>query len=393
MKKYLGIFVFLSAITIFVFQILPARANREHLDWKIAIILKAINLYSPNYKEMEPEEVRRRINNGIVKSQIRKPKVYHIDNIIADQNQTRIPLRIYYPRPVPPLGHLDSLPPVIVFYHGGGFLQGSLDTHDNVCRRLVRESRAIVVSVDYRLAPENPFPAAVVDAYNSFLWVSEHIHQIGGDPENLIVAGDSAGGNLAAVVTHLARDKNGPKISLQILIYPAVDLTGSQMSHSYARYGEGYFLTLDKLMWLRSLYVPQKEDQISPLASPILSKNFANLPPAIIIGAGFDPLRDQGADYAHKLQDAGVSVQYYLYPDVIHGFVNMGFLNQSRDAIRKISASVYPKPSSITRLSSQVTVFPLFFRENNWPIISQIESENPFSGVPHRIPQNSHCPP
>lgn len=338
-RKYIIFIIILGTTSVFALRVNAWRNTGDgKLDWKVAVILKIINRYSPSYQKYKPAEIRKRINKGIIKSNFRTITLPKVENIQIPGKAGSIGARIYYPQKPDVIKQQKKR--MIVYYHGGGFLQGNLDTHDNVCRSMAKKSDSIVFSVDYRLAPENPFPAAVEDAYSALLWAAKNAKSIGANPQKIIVAGDSAGGNLAAVVTHMARDRHGPKIALQILMYPAVDLASEKMTESYEKFGQGYFLTEERLRHLRSYYIPNENDRKKTYASPLLAKNFSNLPPAVIIGAKFDPLRDQGMAYAEKLKAAGVPVHYYLYKDVIHGFVNMGFLQQSKDAINKMADAV-----------------------------------------------------
>ncbi|AXQ28309.1 alpha/beta hydrolase [Solimonas sp. K1W22B-7] len=225
----------------------------------------------------------------------------------------RLRLRIYRPSEAKKL-------PVTVFYHGGGFVGCTLDTHDNVCRCLAKRAETVVVSVDYRRAPEAPFPAAVEDALAALRWVHEHAADIGGDATRLAVAGDSAGGNLSAVVSQWVRD-SGPKISHQLLIYPATDFaaeTESRRSRS-----EGYFLTAGLMRWFGDQYTPDTSVRNDPRVSPLRATDFRGLPPATVLVAGYDPLYDEGLAYAARLREAGVAVEVLDYPGQIHGFINM----------------------------------------------------------------------
>jgi acetyl esterase len=212
----------------------------------------------------------------------------------------------------------DDLP-VLVWYHGGGFTIGDLETADATCRQLATRGGCVVVSADYRLAPEHPFPAAVDDGWDVLTWVGQHGADIGGDTSRLAVGGDSAGGNVAAVVTHLTRDRGGPALALQVLVYPWTDL---RMGHpSVEENADGYLLTRDTLAWFRNHYVGANEaDVLNPLASPLLAEDLSGLPPALIITAEFDPLRDEGEEYGRRLEQAGVPVKVHRYDGMIHGF-------------------------------------------------------------------------
>ena len=216
----------------------------------------------------------------------------------------------------------DSTPPrpLIVYYHGGGWVVGGLDTHDATCRYLADETRAAVLAVDYRLAPEHRFPAAVEDAVAAFDWVAREASSLDCDPWRIAVAGDSAGGNLAAVVAQLTTRTGGPKPKVQLLIYPVTDL--STKHPSYRLFSEGFFLTEAEMDWYRRHYLPNEETARDPRASPLLAADLSGLPPAIIMTAGFDVLRDEGEAYAHRLQDAGVRVELRRTAGQIHGFAN-----------------------------------------------------------------------
>ena len=224
-----------------------------------------------------------------------------------------IPVRIYRPQS-------DQALPVVVYFHGGGWVVGDIASHDTTCQRLAAGVPALVVSVDYRLAPEHRFPAAVVDCDAATAWVSAHAAELGGDPTRLAVAGDSAGGNLAAVVARHARDAGGPPIAFELLIYPATDLTGSFPSHT--ENGAGYLLDADTMRWFIDHYIDD-EDRRHPDASPLFADDLSGLPPALVLTAEFDPLRDEGEAYAERLRQAGVTVTASRYDGMIHGFYGL----------------------------------------------------------------------
>jgi acetyl esterase len=227
-------------------------------------------------------------------------------------------LRIYRPR-----GPGAESAPLVTFFHGGGWVIGDIDTHDGSCRILSRRTGAVVVSVDYRLAPEHPFPAALDDCDAAVTWVAAQARDLGADPGRLAVAGDSAGGNLAAAVTLRARERGGPAIAAQALVYPAVDFTTvrpSEMSN-----GEGYLLTAAAMHWFAAQYLGD-HDPSDPRASPLLA-DLAGLPPAVVATAEFDPLRDEGRAYADALRDAGVAVDHLEFPGLVHGFMGLGSLS------------------------------------------------------------------
>jgi acetyl esterase len=225
-----------------------------------------------------------------------------------------LPIRIYTPEG-------DGPVPVTVFFHGGGFVSGSLDSHDEFCRELTNAAGIGVVAVDYRLAPEDPFPAAVEDAYAATEWVAEHGEEFGLDTDSLAVTGDSAGGNLAAVVAQMARDRDGPEIQYQLLFYPVV--SEHLDWESVRQNGEGYFITEPDLEWFDELYLDDEIDAMNVYAAPLLRADLSDLPPATVVTAGFDPLRDQGVAYADRLEADGVDVSHHHYDDAIHAFVQL----------------------------------------------------------------------
>lgn len=236
------------------------------------------------------------------------------DEEVPVRDGTKIPIRIY--RPVAEEGL-----PLIVFYHGGGFVTRSIDTHDKACRRIAKQNRAVVVSVGYRLAPEFKFPIPVHDCYDACCWAAAEAQTLGANAEKLVVMGDSAGGNLAAVTCILARDNDGPKIKAQVLIYPTVD--GRLISPTIDQYASGYLLTKPLMQWFVNHYKKNEADVADPLMSPILTENLADLPPAYISTAEYDPLKGEGADYSRRLQEAGNTVFYRDYKGVIHAFLNL----------------------------------------------------------------------
>jgi acetyl esterase len=221
-----------------------------------------------------------------------------------------------------------------VFFHGGGWVIGDLDSHDVVCRKLAHEAELIVISVDYRLAPEHRFPAAVDDAITATKWIAANARQFGIDTARLMVGGDSAGGNLAAVVTLAARDGNGPKIAGQVLIYPATDFSMKHPSHAEPE--TSILLTHSVIGWFMNHYLGDA-DVNDWRASPARAKTLIGLPPAYVLTAGADPLRDEGHEYAGRLKQAGVDVTYRHFPGQFHGFFTMGkLLNQANIAASEI---------------------------------------------------------
>ena len=236
------------------------------------------------------------------------------------------PIRIYTPEGVGPF-------PVLVYFHGGGWVLGNIEGHDNVCRVLTNAAKCVTVSVDYRLAPEYKFPAAAEDSYAATKWVAENTAKLNGDATRIAVGGDSAGGNLAAVVSLMARDQGGPNLVYQLLIYPVTDYH-QPGTPSYQENADGYFLTRDAMVWFWQHYLNDEAEAKIPYASPLQAKDLSGLPPAMVITPEYDPLRDEGEMYAARLKEAGIPVTIIRYPGMIHGFVSMaGVLDQGKKAI------------------------------------------------------------
>ena len=230
-----------------------------------------------------------------------------------------------------PLGVTEAVLPTLIYYHGGGFVIGNLDTHDSTCRRLANRSRCQVIAIDYRLSPEHPFPAPIDDGVAAFRHIRDNAEKFGADPARLAVGGDSAGGAIAAVVCQTCRDAGEAGPAFQMLIYPATD--SSRESASRKSFAEGYFLSKALMDWFWDAYVPEGTDLADLRLSPLLAKDFKGLPPAFVLTAGFDPLRDEGRAYADRLIDAGVKTTYVNYPGTIHGFFSMTrFLKQGLKA-------------------------------------------------------------
>jgi acetyl esterase len=270
---------------------------------------------NPDYSKAKPTKVRAFNKAQLAKvADLLDDKPIQLHNIcdqdIPTRDGSQIPIRVYTPNTRTDL-------PVIVFYHGGGFVTRSIDSHDRVCRRLAVNNEATIVSVGYRLAPEFKFPIPVHDSYDAFLWVAKNLDCTAG----LYLMGDSAGANLSTVVCILARDEGGPKIDKQILIYPVTDATLS--SPSIDKYAKGYLLTKELMVWFTDHYKRDDADLVNPLMSPLFANDLKGLPPAFVCTAGLDPLKDEGKAYAEKLSKEGVAIVYKDYPNVIHGFLNL----------------------------------------------------------------------
>jgi acetyl esterase len=273
----------------------------------------------PPYHQLTPKEARQMFRETRPASTPPAPQIGAVRDLLAEGVQA-IPLRVYRPAGVADSRRL----PVLVYFHGGGWVIGDLETHDVLCRQLTAEAGVSVIAVDYRVAPEHKFPAAVDDAWAATRWIAAHAADLGVDADRLAVGGDSAGGNLAAVVALLARDAGGPRIGLQILLYPVTDLASE--SQSYADLADGYMLTRDSMRWFRAQYLAKEEDAADWRVSPLRAPSLAGLPPALVLTAGYDPLRDEGEAYARRLREAGVSVDAVSFGGMIHGFLPMGRL-------------------------------------------------------------------
>lgn len=248
---------------------------------------------------------------------------------IRDEDADGTAVRIYNPRP-------SEILPGLVYFHGGGWVIGDLETHDHVCRKLANAANCVVIAVDYRLAPEHPYPAPMDDCYTAFNWVVNQSSRLGINPEKIAVGGDSAGGNLSAVVALRARDENGPAICHQLLIYPVTDAAFD--TPSYSENAEGYMLSKQGMEWFWDHYLGVKnlgDKTVRSLAyvSPLRAADLSNLPPATVFTAEFDPLRDEGEDYAARLKSAGNKVMLKRYDGVVHGFFAMAdILEEAQDA-------------------------------------------------------------
>jgi len=277
----------------------------------------------PPYESVSPTVAREFYLAGRPVSNPEPPELDSAKPLSIPAPHGAIPARIYTPKT---LRQTNGLAPCLVFFHGGGWVIGDLDTHDVACRKLADEGQLIVISVDYRRAPEHKFPAAVDDAIAAVTWIAGQANELRIDAARLLVGGDSAGGNLAAVVAISARDGNGPAIAGQVLIYPATDFAMTHPSHSEPE--TSILLTHSVIRWFRDHYLTGAADVHDWRASPVRAKTLIGLPPAYVLTAGADPLRDEGDEYAQRLKEAGVPVTYRHFAGQFHGFFTMGKLLQ-----------------------------------------------------------------
>ena len=263
---------------------------------------------APRLWEMTPEQGRGMYR--LVRPVIEGLPVGEVNNQIIQSSEAEIPIRIYYPEGQGPFGSL-------LYFHGGGWVIGDLDTGDAVCREISTLANVVVVSVDYRMAPEAVYPAAVKDAYAALEWVGNNELLLKAN-SRIGVVGESAGGNLSAVVALKARELKGPNIDFQCLVYPVTDYDLTRQS--WSDHGTGYMLEARSMKWFWDIYCPDEEKRIEPYASPLREKNLENLPKALVVTAEYDPLRDEGEAYAMALQKSGVNVTYKCYGGMIHDF-------------------------------------------------------------------------
>ncbi|HXW85444.1 MAG TPA: alpha/beta hydrolase [Candidatus Binataceae bacterium] len=297
--------------------------------------MKAAGL--PELGTLPPVETRKIMDQMRLARGVEVEKIAHVEDRRIPGPSGEIPVRIYRP-------DVPGTLPVLVYYHGGGWVIGDLESHDGTCRALSNRGRCVTVAVDYRLAPEHKFPAAVDDAYAATLWVAKHASELNVDPRRLAVGGDSAGGNLAAVVSILARDRKEPAITFQLLIYPATDAALDTYSHKTFT---DYLLTDKSVRYFYGHYLRSEADKKDPRMSPALTTNLKGLPPALIITAEFDPLRDEGEAYAKKLTEAGNAAKFARYEGMIHGFFGMPqMLDSAKAAIDEAGGALRKALSS-----------------------------------------------
>jgi acetyl esterase len=284
----------------------------------VAVLERAARSGLPLYYEVSPFVARRIYRDTRGALAPKPPAVAEARLLLAPGPAGPIPLRAFRPQGTT----ADEVLPALVYFHGGGWVIGDLDTHDVVCRQFANGAGCAVLSVDYRLAPEYRFPGAVEDCVAATQWIAAQAKTLAIDPARIAVGGDSAGGNLATVVALAARESGGPALCHQLLIYPATD---QRMGFpSIVNNGEGYLLTKKAMEYFRGHYLPKESDWLDWRASPFLANSLAGLPPAYVLTAGFDPLVDEGRAYAERLAKEGVATEYQEYPDMVHGFLLFG---------------------------------------------------------------------
>ncbi|UCE31207.1 MAG: alpha/beta hydrolase [Burkholderiales bacterium] len=286
---------------------------------------------------LSPEQARGAYRDRRAFTQPEPPQVSRVGELQAEGPLGPIPVRAYRP-----LGAGEqALLPALVYYHGGGWTIGDLDTHDTLCRMLANGAGCAVLSVDYRMGPEHRFPAAVEDSISATWWIARNAEALGLDRSRLAVGGDSAGGNLAAVVAITARDRGDLALAFQLLIYPATDMRRSAPSHRTN--GQGYLLTSDTITYFHDHYIDDPAHDLDWRASPLLRDDLSALPPSLVLTAGYDPLRDEGLQYAQRLSEAGNRATYLCFERQIHGFVPMGKVIDEANAAVDLCAAMLGK--------------------------------------------------
>lgn len=302
------------------------------VDQAIQQVLDQMNALNLPPLENIPAHVYREYSKKGANPNEVKEEVRDVQNVEVPLEGRTIPVRIYTPL------EGQAPYPTLVFFHGGGWVIGDLDSHDAICRHLANGASCKVIAVDYRLAPEHKFPAAVDDAYDVFNWVVEHAKEYECDPERLAVGGDSAGGNLAAVTAIREKEAGRSNILFQWLIYPSTGIKNPEDAPSLKENREGYLLSAELMEWFRVHYYNHSDEATHPYVAPVLFKDHSGLPPALIATAQYDPLRDIGKTYADTLEQAGVDVTYKNYDTLIHGF--LGFYQVSDDARKAFDESI-----------------------------------------------------
>jgi acetyl esterase len=301
------------------------------LDPQVQTLLAAAKAAGlPEMWQLTPDQAREQYKLRVRRLDVKDEPIHRVSDRLIPGPDRPIPLRVYEPRAARP----DERLPVLMWFHGGGFVIGDLDTHDTACRRLAKEGDCLVVAVDYRLAPESKFPAAVEDCMAALRWVALQGIEIGADVTRIGVGGDSAGGNLAAVCALLARDEGFPKLAHQLLIYPCTAPEPETRSHKL--FAEGHLLTRKTITWFYAQYLRNSRDTQDFRFGPLIADDLAGVPPAFVLVAGYDPLRDEGVQYATRLVEAGIDVTFVNMAGMIHGFyIMLGAVDAASDAIRQ----------------------------------------------------------
>ncbi|AWY40196.1 alpha/beta hydrolase [Pseudomonas putida] len=301
------------------------------LDKQIAAVLQQFrDLPEPDFSQVDAAQYRE-FNDNLMPPVPGDPMI-EVRDLRVTGAAGELDARLYRPSE-------DNDLPLLVFFHGGGFVMGNLDTHDNLCRSLARQAEAVVVSVAYRLAPEHHFPAAPLDCYAATCWLVDNAAALGVDGSRLALAGDSAGGNLALAVSQLAAQRQGPKISHQCLFYPVTDAHCD--TPSYEAFAEGYLLSSAMMYWFWQQYLQDTGQGDDPLASPLRAESLAGLPPTTLITAEFDPLRDEGEAFARRLLAEGIAVRVQRCEGMVHGFISMApFVEKAAQALSDAAADL-----------------------------------------------------
>ena len=288
------------------------------LDPQAKIYLETFNQMPAMYK-MDPQSVREMLAQAPKPNIELEPLSQVEDRMIPVSQNDQIKIRIYTPEGQGPF-------PIFVYFHGGGWVLGDIESSDATCRMIANRTKSIVISVDYRLAPEHKFPIPLDDSYAALEWVSDNAKSLNGDASKIVVGGDSAGANLATVVSMMARDQKGPKIAAQILVYPVTNL--NYETETYQKFAEGFGLDRELMIWFGNHYIRNEEDKKNPYVAPLLAEDLSQLPPALVITVEYDVLRDEGFAYAERLKQAGIEVEYVCETGLVHGyFTNMAFFS------------------------------------------------------------------
>jgi len=302
------------------------------LDPAAKALMDAMDQAFPQVETMTGAEARAHVKRMVASLATDPEPVARVENRSVPGPDGPVPVRIYWPQTAPP-----APLPALVYFHGGGWVICDLDTHDPTCRAITNNVGCVVVSVDYRLAPEHKFPAAAEDTYTATLWAAGNATDLGVDATRIAVGGDSAGGNLTAAVALMARDRHAPELVFQLMVYPVTDIVAMD-TPSHRDNGEGYFLTTAAMEWYRRQYLTDLSEAAHPYASPLHADDLSGLPPALVITAELDPLRDEGEAYASRLLASGVPAVASRYDGVFHGFFSLGTL---LDAAKQANEEAY----------------------------------------------------